>query len=75
MDPHELEEFAQFLRMAEMSASTGGEGGGMGMPGGARRKSPSPPKWWQAFPAKMALSVGTFTTAMLLFRTYGESLA
>ena len=65
MNQQELEEFAQFLRMAEMS-------GGAYPGAGESRKEPS---WWSSFEAKTSVSLGLFATAVVLFRNFGHTLA
>jgi hypothetical protein len=65
MNQQELEEFAQFLRMAEMS---GGTNQGFGM---AQKET----SWWGTFEAKVGVSASLFTAAVVLFRNFGHTLA
>jgi lipoprotein signal peptidase len=64
MNQQELEEFAQFLRMAEMS--------NRGAASGASREGPS---WWGTYQAKSFLSIGMFSLSVFLFRNFGHTLA
>lgn len=66
MDPQELEEFAQFLRVAELSS---------GRPGSYTGQQKRAPSWWSSFPAKSGLSIGMFIAAITLFRNFGYTLA
>lgn len=66
MNQQELEEFAQFLRMAELSG---------GRPEGYAGQHKRLPSWWTSFPAKSGLCIGMFVAAIALFRNFGHTLA
>jgi len=67
MNQQELEEFAQFLRMAEMS-------GGAHPAAAGYNQSRMSPSFWSTFQAKTAISVSMFASAIFLFRNFGHTL-
>ena len=62
MNQQELEEFAHFLKLAELSGAGNGD----------RRLKNS---WWSSFHGKTTISCGMFATAVVLFRSFGHTLA
>ena len=71
MDGAELEEFVQMLRMSQAGNAAPGAQVGTGRVGGAQR----PKSFWSSFAGKASVSAAVFVSAIVLFRTYGHTLA
>lgn len=89
MNQEELEEFAQFLRMAEVASGHGGDNSeGMNeimhgqqneffFPGLNQRKSNEQqkiPSWFSSFNGHLFMGVSIFASSVLIFRNFGHLL-
>lgn len=71
MDGAELEEFVQMLRMSQAGGTAGNMHAGSGRVGGPQRA----PSFWGSFAGKASMSAAVFISSVILFRTYGHTLA
>lgn len=90
MNQEELEEFAQFLKMAEVAGGAGYDSASEGMnemmqaqqnefffPGLTQKRTPEQqkiPSWFSTFNGHLFLGVSIFTSSIIVFRNFGHLL-
>ena len=75
MDQQELEEFAHFLRMAELGNAGGANGTASASMHMGLNSKKKPLSWWNTFEGRLTVSSVLFTSAIILIRNFGHTLS